>query len=266
VQRAIPEVGEGGRLRELLRGQRLEGYEKSFKLSHGTLLAERVLVGVPRAGARPESLVDVCRHLAMPSSYLDAFAQGLGEADTVHFGYEEDGDRLLYKAYLEYARRFHRAKAGDAPLLLHLAYKWDARRPERRAIARYEYFPGLAAAGMLARMERIYPGRADAPSLRAAREVIALATAVAGEPPMYLEAAEEGNPRSSFDINVHPAGLRVARIESFLRDLQAQYEIPESRFAPVWARTRDERLGHVSGGTSRDGGDFFTVYHEVGAH
>ena len=264
MQRPLPEVaGEGGRLLGLLRGQRIEGFEKSFKMSRGALLGERALVGVPRRGAQPEALLRICRALSMPAPYLAAFAEGLPAADIVHFGYEDSPTGWLYKVYLEYAARVQKAGKGDAPFLLHLAYKWDARDPERRAVARYECFPGIETKEILARLRQLYAGQPDAPSLAAASGIASLVAARGGEAPMYLEVAEEGNPRASFDLNLHPAELSLAEVESFLRDLQRRYAIAEDDFAALWQRVRSEKLGHVAGGRSRDGGDFFTVYHEV---
>ena len=264
MQRPLPEVaGEGGRLLGLLRGQRIEGFERSFKMSRGALLGERALVGVPRRGARPESLVGICRALSMPAPYLAAFAEGLAAADIVHFGYEDGPSGWLYKVYLEYAARVQGTGRGSAPFLLHLAYKWDALNPERRAVARYECFPGIGTGEILARLRQLYAGQPDAPSLAAASGIASLAAA-RGEAPMYLEVAEEGNPRASFDLNLHPAELRLGEVEPFLRDLQRRYAIAEDGFSPHWQRVRGEKLGHVAGGRSRDGSDFFTVYHEVG--
>ena len=247
----------------LLREQRVEGFERSFKMSRGALLGERALVGVPRRGARPESLVGICRALSMPAPYLVAFAEGLAAADIVHFGYEESASGLLYKVYLEYATRVYGAGKGGAPLLLHLAYKWDSLDPERRAIARYECFPGITTREILARLRQLYAGQPDAPSLAAASDIASLVSARGGEVPMYLEVTEEGNPRASFDLNLHPAGLCLEEVEPCLRDLQRRYAIAEGGFSALWQRVRTEKLGHVAGGRSRDGGDFFTVYHEV---
>ena len=264
MQRPLPEVaGEGGRLLGLLRGQRIEGFERSFKMSRGALLGERALVGVPRRGARPESLIGICRALAMPAPYLAAFADGLAAADIVHFGYEDSPSGWLYKVYLEYAARVYGAGKGGAPFLLHLAYKWDALAPERRAVARYECFPGIETSEILVRLRQLYAGQPDAPSLAAASGIASLVAARSGEAPMYLEVAEEGNPRASFDLNLHPAGLRLSEVEPFLRDLQCRYAIAEDGFSPLWQRVRGEKLGHVAGGRSREGDDFFTVYHEV---
>jgi tryptophan halogenase len=264
VQRPLPEVaGEGGRLLGLLRGQRIEGFERSFKMARGALLAERALVGVPRRGAAPESLVGICRALAMPAPYLAAFSEGLAAADIVHFGYEDSPSGWLYKVYLEYAARLQGAGKGGGPVLLHRAYKWDARDPERRAVASYECFPGIETAEILARLRQLYAGQPEAPSLAAASGIATLVAARGGKAPMYLEVVEQGNPRASFDLNLHPAELRLSQVESFLRDLQRRYAIAEDVFAPLWQRVRGEKLGHVAGGRGRDGGDFFTVYHEA---
>jgi hypothetical protein len=266
VQREIPEVGaaprEGGLLLRLLQDERCEGWEKSFKLAPGRLLDERLLLGIPRPGAQPAALAAVCEQLAMPPQFLAAFRAGLADADTVHFGFEDGDSGLLYKVYLEHVRRL--AQPGTAPVLLHLAYKWDPRDPERRAVARYVCHRGLDTDGILARLAACYGG-----SCGAAHElvsgVVRLAAGRASEPLMYLDVAEEGNPRRSFDINLHPAALRLRDIEVQLHALQRHYAVPASRFEQLLDMVRGEKLGHLSGGISRDGQEFVTLYHEARA-
>lgn len=277
MQRPVPQVGDQGRLLRLLQGQRIEGFEKSFKMAPGALLGGRILVGVPRASASAASLIAICEKLAMPRRFLEAFGQGIEAADTIHFGFEENAPDLLYKAYLEYASRFHQASGrpatasapipatSGAPILLHLAYKWDAHDPARGAVARYHCHPHLPLAALKQRLEGVCAGSPDGRVLRAANGIVEMAASRATEPLMYLDVTEEGNPRASFDVNVHAADIRLREIEPQLRDMQRHFAIPADGFERLWAAVGDEKLGHVSGGRSRDGGEFLTVYHEASA-
>src|SRR5262249_25946091 len=152
-------------------------------------LADRVLIGIPGSRVLDAALAAACESLAMPRPFLEAFRDGLPKAGSVHFGYERSGGALLYKVYLE----FTDALSGTgSPRLLHLAYKWDARDPSRRALARYHWMPGLTTPEIL---DRLPPADGDLVRLAAERAL---------EPLMYLEVREEGNPRASFDVNVHP--------------------------------------------------------------
>ena len=257
--RAGAGAGDGGRLLALLREFPSEGYERSFKMTAGALFAERVLLGIPRSAARDEALVRACEALSMPVPFLDAFRNGLPGADTVHFGYERAGASLLYKVYLEFARRLEGASAG-VPLLLHLAYKWEPRDPGRRTLARYECIPGLTIAQILARL-----AQTDGPAAEVAGDIVALAAERASEPLMYLDVKEDENARLSFDVNVHAAGMRLREVEPQLRSARQRFGVPRQAFEQLWDRIESETLGHVAGGRGRDGVAFLTLYHAVAA-
>jgi len=262
VQRAAPEVGgaqgsDGGRLAGLLRDLPCEGFERSFKLLPGALLADRVLFGIPRAAVAAPALLRICTSLAMPAPFLEAIGEQLAGADTVHFGHESGGAGIIYKVYLEFSRRLAGAHAGE-PILLHLAYKWDAVEPERRAVARYVCHPGLPVADILSRITKM-GGDLAAP----VEAVVTLAADRASEPLMYLEVSEDGNPRASYDVNVHAAGLRLRDVEPQMRLAQRRLSIPGAAFERQWTAVQGEKLGHLAGGRSRDGAPFMTVYHQV---
>ena len=266
-------IDKGGLLFRLLRNERLDGFEKSFKMADKSLLANRCLMGVSRSRIQPETLLDICRKLHMPERYLSAFEQQLPAADAIHFGFEESEHGFIYKAYLEFARRLYQAlergareaEPGDSrPILLHLAYKWDALDREKCTVAKYECYPSLPLRAMLGRLADIYCGQPGSVSFSVVKEIIELASGRHEAPPMYLEVGEEGNPRASFDINLHDAGLRLEEIEDQLLRLCRHYSISAGEFGRMFAQVRAEKLGHVSGGISREGRDFLTVYHEVG--
>ena len=267
VQTGTP-AGEGGLLLQLLKGRRLEGFEKSFKMANGMLLSNRYLLGIHRNDATPASLCGLCERLAMPAQQLAAFRENLPGANTVHFGFEGHATGGVYKVYLEYAGRLPRTHAGGgdtAPVLLHLAYKWDALDRSKCTVAKYVCHPRLSTAGILARLADMYSGHADRSSFEAARSIIEFAACRTREALMYLEVSEEGNPRSSFDINLHEAGLRLQDIGHWLSALRVHYSIPPDRFERIFAQISAEKLGHMSGGISREGGDFMTVYYAAGS-
>ena len=243
----------------LLRDFPCEGYERSFKMVPGALHAERALLGIPRVAALDEGLARACEALSMPAPFLAALREGLPGADTVHFGYERAGARLLYKVYLEFARGLEGAPAG-VPVLLHLAYKWDAQDPGRRALARYDCVPGMTIAQIGDRLAQSHGPAGDS-----AGDILRLASERASEPLMYLEVKEDGNSRASFDINLHPAGLRLREIEPQLRAAQRRFGVPGDAFEQLWGRVEGEKLAHVAGGRGRDGAAFLTLYHAAAA-
>lgn len=247
------------------------GFEKSFKLARTSLSEDRVILGVRSALATPEALLAACRDIGMPKPQLDAFARALGGANTVGFGYEGDERDGVYKVYLEFwdglRERVLRDPANREPALLFLGFKWEAGESGRAALARYTCHPLLSVRGILARLEALYEARSDTPSLGAARAILALAAQrIGGEDSfVYVEAAEEGNPRKSFDLNFYKAGLRVRDLLGALSGLCREYAIDAAQLGRIEAQAADRPFGHLSGGLGRDGKDFLTVYYELEA-
>lgn len=233
----------------------LEGVERSFKLTGGGILGDRLLAGLSLDRVGIDWTLQACRRLGMPANDIESFRAGLPEADVVHFGCEAGDGGVLYKVYLEYPRRL--AAAGGAPRLLHVAWKWDAQNPSRRAVARYRCLPDLTLADIEARIDRLEPGPAGA----LLKDVAALSAARSPEPLMYLEVDEEGNARASFDLNVHAAGLALREIEPQLRGLRAHFGVPAGDFDACFDPARAARLGHVAGGLARSGTPFATFYY-----
>src|SRR4051812_24710945 len=131
----------GARLLGLLQGYRLEGFERAFKMVGGEILAERFLAGIHKAGIFPPALFLLCDKLGMPERFVDSFRENAQGANAFHFGFEGGAGSGLVKVYLEYAHHLGQAASHGAsmgtPVLLHLAYKWDALDAGKSAVARY---------------------------------------------------------------------------------------------------------------------------------
>lgn len=243
--------------------QDIEGYEKSFKLSEQSLLDQRFLVGIVAERLPQARLLDVCRKLDMPRQFLEVLPAELATADTLHFGYEQARDSAIFKLYFEYWRRLNQARnRGDESFVLHRAFKWDALNPARRAVASYICFPDLSHDQALARIAALYPNRPDHPVPALARTLTSLAASCGGGPAMYLEVSETDNPRLSFDLNFHAAGLKLGTIETQIRALASLHSIPMEQLQRLWPGVAAKPLGHLAGGTGRDGQDFLTIYYD----
>jgi len=248
----------------LIEGLRPEGVERSFKMVPGSLLENRYLMGVRKEALDWQRLAQICSGLGMPAAQLLALQKGLPEANSLHFGFEQSPTGTIYKVYLEFWERLNRVLAARPvardPLVLHVAYKWDAAAPGKGSMAEYRCFPELQAPGIFARLGVLYDGATPA-SLGAAERIINMALRRTHKTMMYLEVSEPGNPRASFDIRLYPAELNIADIHPWLVKVCAAYMIPARQFDALYARVRNRALGHLSGGIDRAGNDFLTVYY-----
>lgn len=241
------------------------GFEKSVKFTAGSALTDRMILGIRSALADPDALLGVCRQIGMPPAHLARFSEALPAANTVGFGYEGSPEGGMYKVYLEFWEQLRqRSQPDSSPALLFLGFKWDAGNPARAAVARYTCYPMLTISGINQRLDALYEGRSQSPSLQATQQIIALASRRIGNDSfVYVEAAEEGNPRKSFDINFYKAGLRVIDIAPALTALWQRYDIPGAPEQTVSAQVGACPFGHLSGGLGRDGKDFLTMYYEL---
>lgn len=246
------------------------GHERSFKMSERKILANRFLLGVNKSDIPPETLFDICGHMALPGKYAADLEAGLSEANIILFGFEENKERCVYKVYLEYWDKIKEEVRKNPrkidPMLMYLGFKWDALDNARCALARYTCYPLLSLTGILKRLSAIYQGHGDPTAFETAKAIITHASKIVPkELFIYLEVSEEGNPRKSFDINLYKAGLLVKEFYPFLSKIRHHYAIPSEEFDRVYEETSDRVFGHLSGGIDREGKDFLTTYYEIQA-
>jgi hypothetical protein len=257
----------------LMEGLKPEGEERSFKMAQGMLLEQRYLMGVGKAAIGEARLFDTCVRMGMPAPQLAALKALLPEANSVHFGYEQGASAMVFKVYLEFWQRLNQALGGRppgavapqglAPVVLHVAWKWDVAQPDKAAVAEYRCYPELHSVGIFERLGGLYPAHGEPPSLEAAERIINLALKRTKKTLMYLEVSEAGNPRASFDIRLYATELRVADVHPWLQAAARSYGVAPARFDAFFKTVRERALGHLSGGVDREGRDFLTVYYAV---
>lgn len=227
-------------------------------MCQGRLLGERELFGLQLRHLGADRALALCRRLAMPAADLEAFRAQLADAEVIHFGVEPSEQGVMHKVYAEFPRRLE--QRTGAPVILHLAWKWDPLHPGRRGVATYRCLPQLPLQAAFARMNALYGEHGPGRALALLQDIAALAAARTADALMYLEVEEAGNPRASFDLNVHASELLLREIEPQLRGLQAHFAVPAGDFDAYFAPLRQQRLGHVAGGIDRGGAEFATVY------
>ena len=114
---------------------------------------------------------------------------------------------------------------------------------------------------MLERIANIAYNRDQQESFSLVRSILWIA-AIRTDPKnfLYFEASEQNNPRSSFDINMYVADLRVAELYPVLLQICWHYAIPYREFNKHYEPLKTQKLGHLTGGMDRDGRDFLTLY------
>ncbi|HSH42839.1 MAG TPA: hypothetical protein VK973_12015 [Arenicellales bacterium] len=244
------------------------GYERSVKLRPGRLSVNRYLLGIQAADVQATQWLEACRRLNMPEALIDEFRAGLLEANVVLIGFEDDGPgSCIYKLYLEYWDRLRdKLRAGQPPAephLLHKGFKWYIDEPSRCVVTRYECLAGLDAGGIRDRIEQIYQDAPDPGCRDAALGILEISRRHAPRRQfLYLDVSERGNPRRSFDLNLYPAGLHVGRFAEQIRNAAVSLDAPLRDLDRLLAMVSDRPFGHISGGLSRDGEEYFTFYHE----
>jgi len=259
---------KAGHLFRLVKNLRLRGgLEHSFKFLNGILLTDRFLFGVkrPKGGAgQDDAILNICQEIDMPQDYREMFQSEINEANFVLFGFERNEKSRVYKAYLEFSGRLAQAVRQEPRpenVVIYTGFKWDVSDNSRKVVAKYTAYPLFRAQDMAIRIANsFYGGARNAPYL-IVDDILDLAGSRTrpGEI-LYFEASEEGNPRSSFDINMYWANLQMAEIYPLLVNTARHYSIEIDRFEELYEAVKTQKFGHISGGTDREGRDFLTVY------
>lgn len=245
------------------------GYERSVKLSPGSLNDDRYITSVHRddLGFDARGVISTVGAAgAVPEAQWATLIEQLPSADVIHFGHE-GGNEPVRKVYLEFVSRLREAARANLrePQLLYLALKWRPGEEHRAAFNRYLLVPDhQVPSRMIDTLRKGYEGRQDAPSLALGIESIRLAAARAGEMGiMFVEVMEEGTPRFSYDITTYNAQLKGREFEPMLKPVLAAYGIAKDASDKLLRTIADSQVGHISVGIGRDGRDFVTVYFGV---
>ena len=254
-------------------------FERSFKLSEGTVEPNRFLLGLPKREIGPEpqeKLLHICRQLEAPESYVEALAGEFPDSDFVHFGFEEAGGRSLYKVYLEFSTRLEKMAESDpkalrsvmqggSPFLMFLGFKWNPEDRRDRALTKYHWYPGLPFDDMLRRASGTLQGAERSLPFEALEGLLGLVSErIPNDRVNFFDVVEEESGRRSFDVNVYDAKLRIGDVRSLLLRAAQGFSLPEAVVEPLTERIGHETLGHLSGGIDRRGRGFVTLYHGGG--
>jgi MoaA/NifB/PqqE/SkfB family radical SAM enzyme len=239
-------------------------HERSFRVCQGAILSNRFLLSICKdeVGPNPhKKLREVCQRLGMPEAFINHAGRLLAAAPYLHFGYEENRTSSLYKVYLEMGVIADRPLGSD-PMLLYLAFKWDPSEPSRTAMSRYFWYPGMSVPDMVGRIAAIYGDGNEGESFDIARGILMSAEDRIGQGMVrYVEVTEDKNPRKSFELNLYDARLQIKHLAPFLVRMARHYSILADQIQAVVESNQSQVVGHLAGGTHREGEDFFNVYY-----
>jgi len=245
-------------------------FERSFKVSGNALLGNRFLLAIKKTRIAEEKrhsqIADICRQMGMPNEFLEAFKKNLPEADTVDFGFEENKRDCVYKVYLDFLSKWKKEAAGTPgecdPFVMFFGYKWDFRDPGKRALTKYVWYPSISFERIKENFSEIFQGQKHLEPLQISKDLMdTVSKKTTHDHVYYLEVTEENSPRRSFDINIYKAGLQLKQLYPLLARTFRHYSIPAETFHALYNPIRTKVFGHLSGGISRGGKDFLTVYY-----
>jgi flavin-dependent dehydrogenase len=244
-------------------------FERSFKMFQKNLLGNRFLFILPEKAIKQdlhEKVLDICKRINMPESFLQAFNENYPDAGCVDFGFEEDERSSVYKVYLDLgAEKVKQIKAESdkcKPFLLFLGFKWDALDNTKCYLTKYTWYPYLPFENILEKLASVFEhGEYGKPFEIANAFLDIISRRISHEDVRYLEVTEENNQRRSFDINVYKAELQLKEVYPLLARIYQHYSIPEKKFHAFYNQMRTRILGHISGGINREEKDFFTLYY-----
>jgi hypothetical protein len=237
------------------------GFEYSFKMCEGLLLANRFLITMEKASLGEDyrrRVIELCAKLRAPASFLEAMDRSISEACMLHFGFEASEKGGLHKVYLEFP-----LPTLTEPTLLHTSYKWDPLRPERHTIGRYVRYPLLSYEETTERVRDLLAECRRPGAFEIADEFLRLAMPRLKKSFHYLEVTEEGTLRNSFDVNLYSASLTMGDLRPLLLRMAARYSLSMEDFSARLDSVQKTKFGHLTGGIDRDGRDFFTIHFGV---
>ena len=247
------------------------GLERSFKISDRSLSMKRFIMGFKKGDLTQnpdETMISIFRQMGMPDRFLDDCRGLLCKTEFVHFGFEEQRDGCLYKAYLEFKTNLKfgsdGARVTQEPFLVFLGFKWDPFDNNKCAVTRYTCYPLLSLEEIQEKLSCMFERNPDYKSFQTAKNILnKTVKIISNNKIIYEEVSEENNPRKSFDMNLYGANLRIRDIYPFLMDIGRHYSLPADQFIPLCDKISDKTFGHLSGGIDREGKDFLTVYYGV---
>lgn len=238
--------------------------ERSVKLSPNKAAWDRFLLGVDAQSVDKLRLGELLQDLGVPLSLRPDILERYGRPSALLLGFEQSGERTLYKLYFEYwdqlVEQVKREDNPGLPKLLNLGFKWDKRAALHVATTEYWCHPLLNVNQILDRVRHIVSGLPP-PLTQATIDIILTAARHVNSPSFTYMEASEVNGRSSFDLKLYQAELQLADIRNQFHDMANVLGIDRAALRP-FEQYHCCPLGHLSAGIGRNNEPFVTLYFE----
>jgi tryptophan halogenase len=237
------------------------GFESSVKCVDNQLFSHRFLVTFPKVaidmGVDLDSFLSALNFPLTGKIKLQAL---LIKGDIIHLGFEQALNEFVCKIYIEESQRVrqmlqHTGLVDLEKIPVHRALKWY-----QNGIcieSNYDWLPCSTKKILCQQIQILCPSING----NVIEKLISLVCKKASlQSVQLLQVTEKGNPRKSFDLNLYDAHINVGDIEPLLSNLFTGDALTGlHRF--INSDIRDQQLGHLGAGLSREGRPFVTLYY-----
>jgi hypothetical protein len=236
-------------------------YERSFKIDHRGIFANRYMLGMQRRFLG-EAIDTVLERLGCPEDARAEIKRNKEKASMAAIGCEEANGNLTYRFYLDYHEFVieERRRIGTdvrKSLLAFQGWKWNLDGVHSH---RSDYWQQLNISNTY--LSQLIETTLGASSYLTAhiQELIDYLCADTNWLPIVLLAKDTQSTRSSFDLNMYEMQMKVVDIQGFLERISNDWELPSGLLRRVMEITGNQLLGHISAGLSSQKSEFLTVY------
>lgn len=237
------------------------GIEQSVRMSPKIFETRRCLISFSLAEVSHEvadDVLQVCRAMNAPNTFLQSIARFINVAAFVHFGFEYSGATRIGKCYLELPPPAP-ALPFQSGRLQFLGFKWSLQDSSISVVSRYK----SSLVQNWSEINSLLIAATDhtlKPILDSLLQQLQPPPLQALEIFPLLEISEEGSERRSWDLNVYDGNWSLGQIQSSLLAAVEVLQVPHQDFfswiLPITAKS----LGHIATGIGRSGDPFLTVY------
>lgn len=236
-------------------------YERSFKMNHRGIFANRYMLALQRRflGGAVDAVLE---QLGCPEEARAEIKESNEKASMAAIGCEESNGNLTYRFYLDYhdCVTEERKRLGNnvrKSLLAFQGWKWNLDRIHSH---RSDYWQQINIAK--SDLSQLIEATLGTSSFLTAhvQELVNNLCADTHWLPTVLLATDTQSTRTSFDLNLYEQQKKVVEFHGFLERVSNGLELPSGLLRRVMEITGNQLLGHISAGLSSQKSEFLTVY------